>query len=532
MGTPVVAPNDRRRAPAAAVLSIGKLGRGAESYYLDAVATGVEDYYVHSGEAPGRWIGTAAQQLRLSGRVSAEDLRAVLDGRDPATRRSLITARRPDRLPGLDLTFSAPKSVSLLFALSDEKMSLAIRRAHDAAVAQALGYLEREASEVRRGKDGIDRLPGHGFVGAAFRHRTSRAGDPQLHTHVLVANMTCGRDGKWSALDGRQLYFQAKTAGMLYQTALRHELGHLGLQFVLKPNGICEITGVPTRVLREFSQRRTEIEAHLAKRGETSRKAAQVATLATRKAKDYGVHPESLVAQWHVRAEQLGFDGQARAKLFKGGAVLASRQVLLHAARELLGEDGLTERSPVFDRRDVLRGWCAQLPGGAPVSAVEQLTDQLLTQRVVVPIDAPVSALRSGAERSFARHTTRDMLAIERRVLHTALARRTAGVAIADPVALQKALAAQPSLSTEQVAMVRGLTSGGAGVDVVIGKPGTGARCQLAIGIGQDPRPRHCSGGLASHRHTRGRHRCRRPHRHRTLRNHRHAWHDGRPAAP
>jgi conjugative relaxase-like TrwC/TraI family protein len=481
MGTPVVVPNDRGRAPAAAVLSIGKLGRGAESYYLDAVATGVEDYYVHSGEAPGRWIGTAAQQLRLSGRVSAEDLRAVLDGRDPATRRSLIRARRPARLPGLDLTFSAPKSVSLLFALSDEKMSLAIRRAHDAAVAQALGYLEREASEVRRGKDGIDRLPGQGFVGAAFRHRTSRAGDPQLHTHVLVANMTCGADGKWSALDGRQLYLQAKTAGMLYQTALRYELGQLGLQFVLKPNGTCEIAGVPARVVREFSQRRSEIEAELANRGETSRKAAQVATLATRKAKDYGVHSESLAAEWHARAERLGFDADTRAKLFnRGSSVPPSRNVLLRAVRELFGDDGLTARSPVFDRRDALRGWCARLPGGAPVSAIEPLTDQLLTQRVVVPIDAPISALRSGAARSFARHTTKDMLAIERRVLHTALARRTAGVAISDPVALQKALAARSSLSAEQVAMVRRLTCSGAGVDVVVGKPGTGKTHALA----------------------------------------------------
>jgi hypothetical protein len=191
--------------------------------------------------------------------------------------------------------------------------------------------------------------------------------------------------------------------------------------------------------LRHFSQRRTEIEAHLVNRGESSRKAAQIATLATRKAEDYGVDPGSLMAQWRVRAEHLGFDGQARAKLFnRGGEVLATRQVLLRAARDLLGENGLTARSSVFDRRDVLRGWCAQLPGGAPVSAVEQLADQLLTQRVVVPIDAPAGVLRSGAERSFARHTTRDMLAVERRVLHTALARRGAGVAIADPVASRK----------------------------------------------------------------------------------------------
>jgi len=129
---------------------------------------------------------------------------------------------------------------------------------------------------------------------------------------VLVANMTRGADGRWSALDGRQLYLQAKTAGTLYQTALRYELRHLGVQFRLRPNDTCEIAGVPAHVLRAFSQRRAEIEAHMVARGETSRSAAQVAALATRKAKHYGVRPESLAAEWHARAERLGFDGHAR----------------------------------------------------------------------------------------------------------------------------------------------------------------------------------------------------------------------------
>jgi conjugative relaxase-like TrwC/TraI family protein len=112
-------------------------GKGAESYYLQAVASGVEDYYLGSGEAPGRWLGAGAARLGLSGVVAADDLRSVLDGRDPATGRSLIAVRRPDRLPGLDLTFSAPKSVSLLFALCDDQAA-AVRRAHDAALAQTL----------------------------------------------------------------------------------------------------------------------------------------------------------------------------------------------------------------------------------------------------------------------------------------------------------------------------------------------------------------------------------------------------------
>ena len=117
-----------------------------------------------------------------------------------------------------------------------------------------------------RGRDGVDRLAGGGFVAAGFRHRTSRAGDPQLHTHVLVANITRGADGRWSALDGRQLYWQAKTAGTLYQAALRHELRALGLRFVLRENGLCELADIPRRVLRAFSRRRVEIEAELARR--------------------------------------------------------------------------------------------------------------------------------------------------------------------------------------------------------------------------------------------------------------------------
>jgi conjugative relaxase-like TrwC/TraI family protein len=232
------------------VLSIGKLVRGAEGYYLNAVAKGVEDYYLGSGEALGRWVGSGSTRLGLSGVVDGDDLRAVLDGRRPEDGRSLLWLRRENRLAGFDLTFSAPKGVSLLFALSDTRTSLLVREAHDRAVAAALGYLEREAGEVRRGKDGVDRLPGGGFVAAAFRHRTSRAGDPQLHTHLLVANMARGQDGRWSALDGRQLYWQAKTAGTLYQTALRHELRALGLRFTLRENGLCELADVPRDVLR------------------------------------------------------------------------------------------------------------------------------------------------------------------------------------------------------------------------------------------------------------------------------------------
>jgi conjugative relaxase-like TrwC/TraI family protein len=463
------------------MLSIGKLAGGAEGYYLRAVASGVEDYYLGSGEAPGRWVGAGSVRLGLAGVVSPEQLRLVLDGRDPATGKSLLWVRRPDRLPGLDLTFSAPKSVSLLFALGDEQLSGFVRGAHDAAVGQTLGYLEREAGEVRRGKDGRDRLPGGGFVAAAFRHRTSRAGDPQLHTHVLVANMTRGSDGRWSAFDGRQLYLQAKTAGTLYQAALRDQLAPLGLAWVLHPNGTAEVDGIPRSVLRGFSRRREQIEAELAAHGATGPRAAQLATLATRPAKQPGVDPVTLAGRWQAEARELGFDPADLPRVLgRTTAVPPSGEVLAATTDRLLGPDGLTARSPVFDRRAAIRAWCGQLPAGAPVRDVEALADRLLADPRVVPIDADARSPVPGAGRSFARLTTTEMLDVERFVLDTAVAGNGVGAGVADPATVEAALAARPGLHPEQVAMVHALTRRGDLVQVVVGKAGSGKSHALA----------------------------------------------------
>jgi conjugative relaxase-like TrwC/TraI family protein len=108
----------------------------------------------------------------------------------------------PRRVPGFDLTFSAPKSVSVLFGVGDDGMRAAIQDAHDQAVREALAYVEREAGVTRRGAGGAVAIAGRGLIGAAFRHRTSRAGDPQLHTHVLVANLVLGADGRWGSSTG------------------------------------------------------------------------------------------------------------------------------------------------------------------------------------------------------------------------------------------------------------------------------------------------------------------------------------------
>jgi conjugative relaxase-like TrwC/TraI family protein len=207
------------------MLTIGKLAASptAGRYYVDQVAQGREDYYAGEGEAPGVWIGRGAAALALEGSVSDHGIVRLLSAEDPASdqlRRPLASAA----VAGFDLTFRAPKSVGVLFGICEPVVVREIVDAHEAAVRDALGYLEREACMARRGYGGAVLVRGGGFIAAAFRHRSSRAGDPLLHTHVVVANATQGLDGRWSALDARLLYRHAKTAGYLYQASLRAEL--------------------------------------------------------------------------------------------------------------------------------------------------------------------------------------------------------------------------------------------------------------------------------------------------------------------
>jgi conjugative relaxase-like TrwC/TraI family protein len=199
--------------------------------------------------------GKGAAELGLAGAVAPADLRAVLEGADPRTGQNLVGWRKR---PGYDLTLSAPKSVSLLWGLGDRSTAAAVAAAHEEAVDAAVAYMEDAACVVRRGRGGRLWHPGVGLVGA-----TSRAGDLNLHSDVVVANMTRGPDGEWSALFGQPLYRHARTAGFLYQAVLRHGLTtELGVGFGDANRGVREVEGIPASVRREFSRRRGHRAGH------------------------------------------------------------------------------------------------------------------------------------------------------------------------------------------------------------------------------------------------------------------------------
>ncbi|HYC81676.1 MAG TPA: MobF family relaxase, partial [Solirubrobacterales bacterium] len=442
-------------------LSIGKVGAGKERYYEAKVAEGRADYYAGEGEAEGFWLGRAAAELELEGKIEPGQLGAMLTGLNPVGGEPLGLKSAPGRapVPGFDLTFSAPKSVSLTWALGGHPVSGQVREAHHAAVAEALDYMERHASWARRGKGGAQFIPGNGFVAAAYVHRSSRAGDPQLHTHVLIANATKGPDGRWSRLYHPAIYEHARTAGFIYEAHLRHELTRrLGIEWQPVKNGIADVRGFSSQEIRRFSTRRAEI---LAAAGEgASARAMQVATLETRKAKDRDLTTESLREAWRAKGAEIGLDREAIAGRLgherPGRTVLTVQQI----------ERSVTEHVSHFDRRDAIRAVAENLPHGAPAAEIEELADAFLASGSVIEIaETPRGP----------RFTTERIWRLEQRALAVAGDMHAAeGIGAVDPILVCRVLDARPSLKPDQRAMVARLLAGGRGLEVVIGEAGAG----------------------------------------------------------
>ncbi len=478
---------------------MGKLSAGQERYYLeqagarvdavDSITGGAEDYYLDPSEARGEWRGKSAARLGLTGSVGPEDLRRLLAGQHPTTGAQLRRMTARSTVAAYDLTFSAPKSVSVLLALADQQMEQAVRESHETAVAEAFAYVERTAAAVRRGHDGATVLSAAGLAGAAFCHRCSRAGDPQLHTHVVIANLGLGPDGRWSALDGRRLYAQARAASAVYQTVLRGELTRrLGVGWTAVDRGIAEVDGVPKALMRAFSRRRVDIEDAMSSRGTSGPRAAQVAALDTRRRKRHGVADDDLRREWRDRAAELGWAIDELQDRLGHEAAQFDDEHWARIVEALAGPQGLTRERSSFGRRDVLRAICDRLPPGVRVTAaeLESLTERFLAGPTVVPLvgEPSCDSVECGFRRRDGRplpvaseehrFTTVDLLDVEHRLLESVATARDARVGQAEPAAVSSSLAARPSLSREQAVMVRRLTEGGEGVAVVAGRAGTG----------------------------------------------------------
>jgi conjugative relaxase-like TrwC/TraI family protein len=290
----------------------------------------------------------AADRARVRTQVAREFFLAE-HGREPVNALELAGQIAKDSRPrtqtvaGYDLTFSPVKSVSTLWAVADPPVAATIERAHQAAVRDALTFIEKHALFTRTGPQGIRQVKVRGLVATAFTHRDSRAGDPDLHTHVAVANKVQTLDGRWLSIDGRVLFKANVAASETYNTALEQHLRDtLGVRFAERPGTdpgkrpIQEIVGIDPRLNQRWSSRRAHINI---RRGElairfqqdhgrppTAVEALNLAQQATLETRDAKHEPRSLTEQ---RATWLN---EAAAVLGGRGAVAAMVRTALTPA--------------------------------------------------------------------------------------------------------------------------------------------------------------------------------------------------------
>jgi conjugative relaxase-like TrwC/TraI family protein len=285
------------------VLHLARVADSSARYYLDDLGDELARVAPGHGADAGRWMGGGTAGLGLSGPVDGPMLRALLDGGHPRTGHSLAS-RQHRSVAGFDLVFSAPKSVSLYLAVGDRGAADSVLVAHREAVDAAVDHLERRALAVRRSTD-EHRVPQptSGMVGASFTHCLSRAGDPHLHTHVLMANLAHGADGRWSAIDSRGPFAHARALGALYDAHLRAEVtDRLGVSWSWHDGRGWDVDGTDPLVLAAFSGRAAEIRQELAGWGSSSARARHVAWASTRDQKDPSLRSADLAERWSRRA--------------------------------------------------------------------------------------------------------------------------------------------------------------------------------------------------------------------------------------
>src|SRR5215207_4542075 len=251
----------RRKGSVGVVADIAKLSVGREAYYTRELATDHEQYLSGHGESPGRWYGAGARSLGLEGEASMAGFQAMFEGRDPDTGELLGRPHGRNAVPAFGVVLRPTKSVSVLYGLGDLAIGRAVLAAHHAGLAEAVGYLDEHLG-ARRGHGGVEYVSGQGLLAVGFDHRTSREGDPLLHTHLVVANRVQGPDGRWTALDGRDVYRHRLAADAIYRATYQRELARtLGVEWTsADAHGNREVVGMPEALVRGFSKRTSQID--------------------------------------------------------------------------------------------------------------------------------------------------------------------------------------------------------------------------------------------------------------------------------
>ena len=487
-------------------------GADAGAYYVEALP----NYYLDSGEPKGTWHGKGAELLGLEGEIIDGEFMRVMAGVHPRMRGDVPLGRSygEKSVRGLDITASAPKSVSTMFAIGDDDTRRHVLAAHDTAVATMLEWVETHAHTRYRIDGQVAVVDAEGIIAATFRQHTSRALDPQLHTHVVIANRVRSDDGRWLALDARTLKLDQRTLSAIYHYTLRSELtGRLGVDWQPVVNGIAEIAGMNDAVLEEFSARTAGVQRRIDEkldrfidtfdRDPTPRERWRLereAVVDSRPPKAHDIDAATLHDGCRIQVEMLGLEPQQVVEQVVDWVTPheIDGPVLFKACHDAI--ETLSEKQSTWRPAELTREIAAAIPtdntfhAGAMVELLDLMTDSAIKEHGV-DISRPITdgarlrrdgrpVTESVADRAL---TTPTILAQEERLLAWA-ERRMAHDPTESPEAVRRSEIELTGPQAETAAAV----SGDADLVLVVGPAGTGKTTALAPAVAQlqaDGRP-------------------------------------------
>ncbi|SDG19954.1 MobF family relaxase [Klenkia brasiliensis] len=450
--------------------------------------------------------------------------RAPLDVRELSGHMARISRQATTAVAGYDLTFSPVKSVSTLWAIAPPEIAAAIEQAHDDAVLDVINWLEDHATYTRTGRHGVAQVDVHGLLGAAFTHRDSRAGDPDLHTHVAISNKVQTLTGRWLALDGRPIYKNTVAASERYNTRIEALLTErLGVRFAERRDGntnkrpIREIVGIDGSLPRMWSSRRAAIDTRRAVltatfqfdhgRPPTVREAIQLAQQANLETRDVKHEPRSHAEQratWRAEALTVLGDADGLTRYVDGALNPVHRpappaitdQWLHDVARATVDRVALaraTWEEPHLRAEAERRARHA----GVPYVELDTAVDRVVTRALSPPFSLRITPDRDDGEPDPLRrldgtsvfdvdgatvHTSDQVLDAERLIIDAA-GRFDGHVTPTHSVheALEKASAIGPPLNPGQTDFVRQLATSGSRVQAALAPAGTGKTTALGV---------------------------------------------------
>lgn len=449
------------------MMSFKSISNSSEAaLYYESLAT--EDYYASGGEPAGYWLGQLQSAMHLNGEVQVGELGKILQGYHPITGETMASNAGEAHKAGWDMTFSAPKSVSVAWALANAETKKEIQNAQKMAVEAGVRFLEKHAFSSRdRGEmsGSINQI-----IAAAYEHSTSRMLDPQLHTHVLVANMGLRADGSVCAIDFDSRWKLA--VGAVYRAELANELQQVGFQIEQDVKKSFSINGIPQKLCDAFSKRRQAILEQAEKYGVNSAQGMQIATFATRENKTGTIPRSQLFAKWQSEAKQLSYQSDLVHKCQK----FKSTKHSLLSPMELFSE--LHQQMSTFTPQQLYHAVAVTSQGHLNANGVNQYVEKILYDPELVRLQSINPKLDRGLDQIELRFTTHTQLALEQKLLDQAKNRlhETMHQVQVSPTFLQ-----QSKLTAEQQQAFKHITTESGGVKLIQGMAGTGKGFLLSV---------------------------------------------------